>query len=105
MEFDSKDTVVLTVYRPNILSVNQFLLQLEKVIVHYKSLKKELICLGDFNEDARSAGPIQNFMITKGFMQKVEFSTTEGSTTLEDVYLSTSLQATVEKNTHILQLS
>lgn len=97
VEFDSKDIAVLTLYRPNILSVNQFLLQLEKVIAHYKSLKKELICLGDFNEHARSPGPIQNFMKKKGFMQKVDFSTTGGATTLDHVYLSTSLQATVEK--------
>lgn len=31
VEFDSKDIVVLILYRPTILSVNQFLLQLEKI--------------------------------------------------------------------------
>lgn len=71
--------VVLTVYRPHSLSVTQFLSQLEKLIEYYKLQSKNFVCLGDFNEDARSAGPIQTFMTNKGFNQIVNFNTTEGA--------------------------
>lgn len=92
----SEDMVVLTVYRPQSLNVTQFLLQLEKLIEYYKLRSKMFVCLGDFNEDARSAGPIQTFMTHKGFKQIVNFPTTEGATTLDHVYLSSSINANVE---------
>lgn len=97
VNFVSENIVVLTLYRPNILNVSQFLLQLERVIEHYKAQRMELVCLGDFNEDARIAGPIQTYMFNQGFRQMVDFITTEGATTLDHVYVSTSLQAKVEK--------
>ncbi|XP_062614313.1 uncharacterized protein LOC134276047 [Saccostrea cucullata] len=93
----SQDIIVLTVYRPNSLDVSQFLLQFEKVMSYYKSQSKFCVCLGDFNEDARSAGSIQTFMTNQGFKQLVNFNTTEGATILDHVYLSTSLQAEVKK--------
>lgn len=83
-------------YRPNILYVSQFLLQLEKVLDFCRSQCKFTVCLGDFNEDARSAGPIQTFMTNKSFNQIVHCNTTEGATTLDHVYLSAPLQAAVE---------
>lgn len=92
-----EDIIVLTVYRPNTLSVTQFLFKLEKLIEYYKPQSSYLVCLGDFNEDARSAGPVQTFMRRKGFIQIVDFSTTEGATILDHVYLSKSMQANVEK--------
>ncbi|XP_062579086.1 uncharacterized protein LOC134241009 [Saccostrea cucullata] len=93
----SKELVVLTIYRPNSLDIAQFLIQFEKAIALYKSVFKFVVCLGDFNEDARYVGSIQNFMIQQGFRQIVDFNTTEGATILDHVYLSTSLQAKVEK--------
>lgn len=92
-----EDIVVVTVYRPNTFVVAQFLMQLEKVITFYKSQSKFLVCIGDFNEDATSTGPIQSFMIQKGFKQIVNFKTTEGATILDHVYLSKSLIANVGK--------
>lgn len=92
-----EDIAVLVVYRPNSVDVPQFLAQLEKVIAYYRFQCKLFVCLGDFNEDATSAGPIQNFMINKGCKQIVDFKTTEGATILDHVYVSTSLKAEVVK--------
>lgn len=92
-----EDIVVVTVYRPNSQNVTQFLMQLEKLIKNYRSQNKFLVFLGDFNEDATSAGPIQTFMIDQGFKQIVDFKTTEGATILDHVYLSKSLKGKVEK--------
>ncbi|XP_062569279.1 uncharacterized protein LOC134231343 [Saccostrea cucullata] len=92
-----KDIVVLTVYRPNSLDASQFLVQFEKVVKYLRSQYRFFICLGDFNEDARSIGVIQTSMLNQGFKQMVDFNTTEGGTILDHVYLSKSLQAKVEK--------
>lgn len=93
----SGDMVILTVYRPHSLSVTHFLFQLEKLIEYYKLQSQNFVCLGDFNEDAQSPGPIQTFMTNKGFKQIVDFKTTEGATTLDHVYLSSSINAKVQK--------
>ncbi|XP_062615266.1 uncharacterized protein LOC134277003, partial [Saccostrea cucullata] len=93
----SQDIAVVTVYRPISLEVSKFLLQFDKVISYYKSQSKFCVCLGDFNEDARSAGSIQTFMKNQGLKQMVDFNTTEGATILDHVYLSTSLHAEVKK--------
>ncbi|XP_062613488.1 uncharacterized protein LOC134275232 [Saccostrea cucullata] len=97
VKYVSEDIVVLNVYRPNSLDVNQFLLQLEKVIAYYRLQKTFFVCLGDFNEDARTVGAIQTFMSNQGFKQLVDFNTTEGATVLDHVYVSTNLKANVEK--------
>ncbi|XP_062618494.1 uncharacterized protein LOC134280069 [Saccostrea cucullata] len=93
----SQDIVVLTIYRPISLDVSQFLLQFEKVMSYYRSQSQFCVCLGDFNEDAKSAGTIQTFMTNQGLKQMVDFNTTEGATILDHVYLSTSLHAEVKK--------
>lgn len=92
-----EDIVVFAVYRPQSLDVTHFLSELEKVIVFYRLQGKSFVCIGDFNEDATSAGPIQCFMKNQGCKQIVNFKTTEGATILDHVYLSTSLIAKVEK--------
>lgn len=92
-----EDIIVLTVYRLYTLRIAQFLLNLEKLIKYYRTLPGYLVCLGDFSEDARSVGPVQTFLRGKGFIQIVDFSTTEGATILDHVYLSSSMQANVEK--------
>lgn len=91
--------VILTVYRPYFLSVTHFLFQLEKLIEYYKLQSQNFVCLGDFNEDAQS--PIQTFMTNKDFKQIVDFKTTEGATTLDHVYLSSSINAKVQNNTNV----
>lgn len=58
----SEDMVVVTVYRPHSLNVTKFLLQLEKLREYYKLRSKMFVCPSDFDEDARSAGPIQTFI-------------------------------------------
>ncbi|XP_062599362.1 uncharacterized protein LOC134260845 [Saccostrea cucullata] len=93
----SEGIVVLTIYRPNSLNATQFLVQLEMVIEHYRLQKRFIVCLGDFNEDARSFGVIQTFMGKQGFKQMVNFSTTEGATVLDHVYMSHNLEAEVKK--------
>ncbi|XP_062609537.1 uncharacterized protein LOC134271330 [Saccostrea cucullata] len=93
----SEDVVVLTVYRPNSLDTPQFLVQLERVITYYRLQSKFFVCLGDFNEDARSLGVIQAFMSSQDFKQVVHFNTTEGATILDHVYISARLEAKVEK--------
>lgn len=83
-----EDIAVVTVYRPNSLDVTKVLMQLEKVVTYYKSQSKFFACVGDFNEDASSEGPIQTFMINHGCRQIVNFKTTEGATILDHVYMS-----------------
>ena len=56
-----------------------------------------LVCIGDFNEDAHSKGPIQYFMKEQEFNQIVDFNTTEGATILDHVYIAAPLQANVER--------
>lgn len=93
----SEDILVATVYRPNSLEVTQFLMQLEKIIAYYRSWSKFLVCLGDFNEDATTPGPIQTIMINQSYRQIVDLKTTEGATILDHVYLSNFLMAKVER--------
>lgn len=66
-------------------------MQLGKLITYYRSQSKFLVCLRDFNEDATSAGPIQNFTNGQGFKQIYDFKTTVGATILDHFYLSNSL--------------
>lgn len=92
-----EDIAIFVVYRPKSLDVTNFLLELEKVIAFYRLQGKPFVCIGDFNEDATSGGPIQCFMKKQGCKQIVDFKTTEGANTLDHVYLSKSLIAKVEK--------
>ena len=97
VEFVSENIVLLTVYRPSSYSVSHFLKYLQNVIESFRSQNKCLLCIGDFNEDARSVGPIQTFMSDIGLTQIVGFDTTEGATILDHVYSTSSIHAHVTK--------
>ena len=97
VKFVSENIVLLTVYRPSSYTVSNFLNYLQKVIDSFRSQNKCFVCIGDFNEDARSVGPIQTFMSEKGLTQIVDFYTTEGGTILDHVYSTSSLQIDVTK--------
>ena len=56
-----------------------------------------IVCIGDFNEDAHSRGPIQSFMIEQNLNQIVDFNTTEDATILDHVYIRALWKANVEK--------
>ncbi|XP_062579865.1 uncharacterized protein LOC134241859 [Saccostrea cucullata] len=89
--------LIVTIYRPNTLSVPQFLDRLQNIIEYYRKCNKHLIFHGDFNEDAKSGGPIQTFMSNLGFRQVVNFCTTERGTILDHVYVSGHIQIEVSR--------
>lgn len=53
--------------------------------------------MGDCNEDAKQSGPIQTFFKNKNYRQVVNFSTTEGGTILDHVYISSNMQIDVRQ--------
>ena len=95
--FVAADIALVTIYRPKCLNASIFLRHLQKLIVHFKSCHKSVVLVGDFNEDAMTKGPIQNFMSEHDFKQAVNFFTTEGATILDHVYVANSLQVEVQK--------
>ena len=98
VKFVTDDIIVLTVYRPSSYNVSHFLNNLKKVIEVIESQSSCIVCIGDFNEDAHSGGPIQSFMNEQNFNQIVDFNTTEGATILDHVYIRAALlKANVEK--------
>ena len=97
VKFVSDDVIILTVYRPSSYNVTHFLNNLKKVINVVRLQSRRLVCIGDFNEDAHSKGPIQSFMTEHNFNQIVDFNTTEGATILDHVYITAPLHANVEK--------
>ena len=97
VKFVSDDIILLTVYRPSSYNVSHFLHNLKNVIDFIRLQSRYLVCIGDFNEDAHSRGPIQSFMSEYDFKQIVDFNTTEGATILDHVYVTAPLQTTVEK--------
>ena len=97
IKFVTADIVLLTIYRPNIVNSSIFLRHLQNLINYYSSCHKYLVCVGDFNENAKSDGPIQMFMNQNGFKQLVDFFTTEGATILDHVYVSPVLNVEVQK--------
>lgn len=82
---------------PKVFGCHQLFTGTRKMIAFYRLQGKPFVCIGDFNEDATSGGPIQCFMKKQGCKQIVDFKTTEGANTLDHVYLSKSLIAKVEK--------
>ena len=74
-----------------------FLANLLKLINYFKTSYRNLVFVGDFNEDAMSGGPINAFMIEHGFQQLVNFFTTAGATSLDHVYVVDSIYAEVQK--------
>ena len=97
VKFITDDIALLTIYRPSSYSVCDFLKALKKVLDAFMSKNRSFLCFGDFNEDAKSIGPIQKFMNEQGLIQLVTFDTTEGATILDHVYAPPSLQVGVEK--------
>ncbi|XP_052691604.1 uncharacterized protein LOC128169518 [Crassostrea angulata] len=97
VEIHQEDIAILTLYRPSLLPVNNFLDRLQKVVDFYKRRYLNLIIIGDMNEDARMQGPIQSFLESVGFMQMVHFYTTEGGTILDHVYVTDPLKTCVHK--------
>ncbi|XP_062601396.1 uncharacterized protein LOC134263100 [Saccostrea cucullata] len=89
--------LIVTIYRPSTLSVPQFIDRLQNIIEYYRKFTKHLIFHGDFNEDAKSGGPIQTFMSNLGFRQVVNFCTTERGTILDHVYVSGPIQIEVSR--------
>ncbi|XP_062597979.1 uncharacterized protein LOC134259411 [Saccostrea cucullata] len=97
VEIHEEDIAIIVLYRPSVLPVNNFLDTLQKVVNFYKKRYNNLIIMGDMNEDAKEKGPIQTFLESLGFMQMVQFYTTEGGTILDHVYVTESLKACVHK--------
>nr|XP_034322603.1 ATP-dependent DNA helicase pif1-like [Crassostrea gigas] len=97
IEIHQEDIAIITLYRPSLLPVNNFLKTLLKVVDFYKRRYCNLIIIGDMNEDAKMQGPIRSFLETMGFMQIVHFYTTEGGTILDHVYVTDPLKTCVHK--------
>lgn len=97
VEIHQDNIAIIVVYRPSVLPVNNFLDTLKKVVDFYKKHYCNLIIIGDMNEDAKMQGPIQSFLESMGFMQIVQFYTTEGGTILDHVYVTDPLEACVHK--------
>ena len=72
-------------------------MHLRKLINQLMTSDKNLVFVGDFNENAISGGPIKTFMIDHGFQQLVNFFTTEGAIILDHVYVLNILHTQVEK--------
>lgn len=97
IEILQEDIAIITLYRPNLLPVNNFLDRLQKVVDFYKRRYGNLVIIGDMNEDAKMQGPIQSFLESMGFMQMVHFYTTEGGTILDHVYVTDPQKTCVHK--------
>ncbi|XP_062609593.1 uncharacterized protein LOC134271404 [Saccostrea cucullata] len=92
-----ENILLLVVYRPCTAKVTSFLHNLQNVLDKLKTNEQDSIVIGDFNEDANANGPIQRFMRDRNFRLLVSFSTTEGGTILDHVYVSSSIQIDVQK--------
>ena len=97
VELYQDNIAIIVLYRPSVLPVNNFLDKLHKVVDFYKKRQHNLIIVGDLNEDAKIQGPIQRRLESMGFLQVVQFYTTEGGTILDHVYVSDTLKACVHK--------
>ncbi|XP_062574797.1 uncharacterized protein LOC134236639 [Saccostrea cucullata] len=92
-----ENVLLLVVYRPCTAKMKPFLHNLQNVLDKLKTNDQDSIIIGDFNEDAKANGPIQRFMRDRNFRQLVSFSTTEGGTILDHVYVSSSIRIDVQK--------
>lgn len=92
-----KENFIVTVYRPPTLKISVFLQALQSLIDEITLQCNTCIFIGDFNEDAKSNGPIQTFMTNHGFSQIVQYFTTEGGTALDHVYISNTVNAYTKK--------
>lgn len=97
VKLKKENILLLSVYRPSTINIATFIHSLTKVFDFLKINHEDSIILGDFNEDAKSSGPIQRFMREQNFKQIVSFRTTEGGTILDHVYVSSSIQIEVHR--------
>ncbi|XP_061168811.1 uncharacterized protein LOC133178060 [Saccostrea echinata] len=97
LKLQQEEIVIVIVYRPCKANMTTFLHSLQRVLDFTRSVYPDCILMGDFNEDAKSDGPIQRFMEHQHFNQLVTFSTTEGGTILDHVYISNSKKINVKR--------
>ncbi|XP_034322352.2 uncharacterized protein [Magallana gigas] len=97
LELCKENIVLLVIYRPCIINVGFFLDTFHKVVNVFQERGLQCIVVGDFNEDARSKGPITSSLQSRGFEQKVDFSTTEGGTILDHIYVTDGIYVKVVK--------
>lgn len=97
VKLKKENILLLSVYRPSKINLATFIHSLTKVFEFLKINHQDSIIVGDFNEDAKSNGPIQRFMREQSFKQMVSFSTTEEGTILDHVYVSSSIQIEVHR--------
>lgn len=71
VELCEHNIILIGIYRPVAVSVCFFLEQLQNVVSFFQERKLKCIIIGDFNEDAKVNGPIQNCLQSPGFEQKV----------------------------------
>ncbi|XP_052700234.1 uncharacterized protein LOC128177537 [Crassostrea angulata] len=97
LELCKLNIVIIVIYRPGNINVGFFLDALHNIIEYYQKHRFQCVVVGDFNEDARSKGPITSYLQSKGFEQKVDFSTTEGGTILDHIYVTKGMSVKVVK--------
>ncbi|XP_052690977.1 uncharacterized protein LOC128168860 [Crassostrea angulata] len=97
LELCKENIIIIVIYRPCIINVSFFLDALQKVVIVYQERGFQCVVIGDFNEDARTNGPITSFLQSKGFKQRVDFSTTESGTILDHIYVTEGLSVKVVK--------
>lgn len=97
VKLKKENILLLSVYRPPTIKMATFIHNVTKVFDFLKINHQDSIIVGDFNEDAKSNGPIQRFMREQNFKQMVSFTTTEGGTILDHVYVSNSIQIEVHR--------
>lgn len=93
----NEDVLFLCVYRPRLANMKAFLGNLQHVLNFLSNKSGNIVIMGDFNEDAKQNGPIQTFFKNKKYRQLVNFSTTEGGTILDHVYISNNMQIDVRQ--------
>lgn len=97
LELCNQNIILIVIYRPGIINTAGFLEIIQNVVNVFQEQGYQCVILGDFNEDARSKGPIACFLQSKGFEQRVNFSTTEGGTILDHIYITERMSVKVEK--------
>lgn len=97
IELCKENIIIIVIYRPGNTTVGFFLDTLRKVVNVFKERGLQCVIVGDFNEDARSKGPITSTLQSKGFEQRVDFSTTEGGSILDHIYATVGMSVKVVK--------
>ncbi|XP_065926121.1 uncharacterized protein [Magallana gigas] len=97
VELGSENIMLILIYRPGNINVRFFLDTLQNVVNVFQERGYQCVVVGDFNEDARSTGPITSTLQSKGFEQRVDFSTTEGGTILDHIYVTEGMSVKVVK--------